>query len=126
MSIESSMPRSYANRTRTRNLHCHDIFLYKRLLKRKKLVKSWHRICLAVSSTPPFLNKNYLIVIVYLRSNFNILFRQHYLIRNIIKQTPSFFVFWSVRRVTHINFSLLFSLFIILEPMQNHDRERNV
>lgn len=125
MSVESSMPRSYANRTRTRNLHCHDIFLYNRLLKRKKCVNPWYRISLAVSSTPLFLNKNYLIVIVYLRSNFNI-FRQDYLIRNIIKQTPSFFFFWSVRRVTQISFSLLFSLFIILEPMQNHDRARNV
>lgn len=101
-------------------------FLYKRLLKRKKRVDSWHRICLAVSSTPLFLNKNYLIVIVFLRSNFNI-FRQDYLKRNIIKQSLSFFFFfWSVSRVTQINFSLLFSLFIILEPMQNHDRARNV
>lgn len=67
-------------------------FLYKRLLKRKKRVDSWHRICLAVSSTPLFLNKNYLIVIVFLRSNFNI-FRQDYLKPNIIKQTLSFFFF---------------------------------
>ena len=67
-------------------------FLYKRLPKRKKRVDSWHRICLAVSSTPLFLNKNYLIVIVFLRSNFNI-FRQDYLKRNIIKQSLSFFFF---------------------------------
>lgn len=87
-------------------------------------MNSWHHISLAVSSTPLFLNKNCLIVIVYLRSNFNII-GQDYLIRKIIKQTPNFF-FWSVRRVTQINFSLLFFLFIILEPMQNHDRARNV
>ena len=86
MSIESSMPTA-----RVQEIYIvMTFFLYKRLLKRKKRVDSWHRICLPVSSTPLFLNKNYLIVIVFLRSNFNI-FTQDYLKRNIIKQTLSFF-----------------------------------